>query len=311
MIPAAGAHGGDAVRVARSLGVSPDDLLDLSQTLNPFAPDVVPIATARLGELRRYPDPGDATRCLAETLGVAPERVLITNGGSEAIHLVASTIGGRVVAEPEFALHPRDRTGPAWRSDPHSPSGRLADPDERAEVWDEAFYPLATGRWTAGRPGVAVGSLTKTFACPGLRLGYVIADEATIAALATRQAHWSVGTLALAVLPDLLDAADLTAWSRQIAEARSEMVTALRHRGLEVDAADAPWVLVRGPGLRDRLAHERVLVRDCTTFGLPDHTRIAVPDEHGLERLLVAVDKALPDGAGALTGPGSPTADQL
>jgi histidinol-phosphate/aromatic aminotransferase/cobyric acid decarboxylase-like protein len=235
--------------------------------------------------------------------------VLVTNGGSEAIHLVASLIGGRVAAEPEFSLHPRHRTGPSWRIDPHSPSGRRAAPDERAEVWDEAFYPLATGRWTAGRPGVVVGSLTKTFACPGLRLGYVIADEATIAALAARQAQWSVGTLALAVLPDLLDAADLTTWSRRIAELRSEMVTALRDRGLDVQAADAPWVLVRGAGLRDRLARQRVLVRDCASFGLADHARIAVPDEDGLERLLGALDVALPEGAGVLAGHRSPATE--
>jgi hypothetical protein len=30
-------------------------------------------------------------------------------------------------------------------------------------------------------------------------------------------------------------------------------------------------------------------VRDCTSFGLPDHVRIAVPDAEGLERL----DRAL------------------
>lgn len=71
------------------------------------------------------------------------------------------------VCEPEFALHPRG-DGPRWRSNPHNPSGLLAGPAETAAVWDEAFYPLATGRWTRGDPGaVVVGSLTKLLACPG------------------------------------------------------------------------------------------------------------------------------------------------
>jgi histidinol-phosphate/aromatic aminotransferase/cobyric acid decarboxylase-like protein len=32
-----------------------------------------------------------------------------------------------------------------------------------------------------------------------------------------------------------------------------------------------------------------VVVRDCRSFGLPDHVRIAVPDGAGLERLDAAL----------------------
>jgi histidinol-phosphate/aromatic aminotransferase/cobyric acid decarboxylase-like protein len=32
-----------------------------------------------------------------------------------------------------------------------------------------------------------------------------------------------------------------------------------------------------------------VLVRDCTSFGLRDHVRVAVPDDQGRERLAVAL----------------------
>ncbi len=82
-----------------------------------------------------------------------------------------------------------------------------------ADVWDEAFYPLATGRWSrgdvaAGSATAVVGSLTKLFDCPGLRLGYVMADPALIERLSRRQPAWSVGSLALAVLPDLLEHAE-------------------------------------------------------------------------------------------------------
>ena len=40
--------------------------------------------------------------------------------------------------------------------------------------------------------------------------------------------------------------------------------------------------------IRTRLARRGVLVRDCTSFGLPGHVRIAVPDEIGLARLVAA-----------------------
>ena len=299
VVPAAGRHGGDGTAVARALGLEPDSLLDLSQNLNPFAPDVGALAKRHLGELRRYPDPAGASQLLAGAMGVEPGRLLLANGAAEAISLAAAEIGGQVQTEPEFGLHPRGDTGPVWRSDPHTPSGRLAGRDEAADVWDEAFYALATGRWTANRDGIVVGSLTKTFACPGLRLGYLISDEA--ARFARRQPHWSVGSLALALLGDLLARADLSGWAAAIAAARSELVEVLAARGLEVQAADAPWVLVQAPGLREALAPHGVLVRDCAGFGLDGTARIAVPHADGLARLAAALDRAgfTDRGAGA------------
>ena len=65
-----------------------------------------------------------------------------------------------------------------WRSNPSNPLGVLAENNETAAVWDEAFYPLATGKWTRGdSESWRVGSLTKLWACAGLRLGYVIAPS--------------------------------------------------------------------------------------------------------------------------------------
>ncbi len=270
--------------------MAPGSLLDLSQNLNPFAPDVAALAARHLGELQRYPDPAAACRLLAEAMGVDPGRLVLTNGAAEAIGLAVGEIGGRVHSEPEFGLHPRGDAGPIWRSDPHNPSGHLAKPAETADVWDEAFYPLAAGRWTAGRSGIVVGSLTKTFACPGLRLGYLVADD--VERFARRQPEWSVGSLALALLPDLLEVADLAGWTAAIAAARRDLVALLEARGLAVDAGHAPWVLVQARGLREALAPRGVLVRDCSSFGLDGTARVAVPDAAGLERLAAALDKA-------------------
>ena len=163
-----GPHGGDGERIARALGLNPDSLLDLSASLNPVAPDIARLAASHLGSLRRYPDAAVARRLLAEAIGVGPERLLLTNGGAEAISLLGQRIGGRV-EEPEFSLHPRGTaSAPLWRSNPHNPTGLLAGAEERADVWDEAFYPLATGEWSRHDSAAVavVGSLTKLFACP-------------------------------------------------------------------------------------------------------------------------------------------------
>lgn len=284
MIPPPGPHGGDGVAVARALGIDPVDVLDLSLSLNPFAADVTAIAARHLDSISRYPDGRDARAALADAMAVDRQRLVLTNGGSEAISLVAGVLGGTVAAEPEFSLHPRGGDGPRWRSNPNNPTGRLASATETAEVWDEAFFPLAAGSWTRGdEAAVVVGSLTKLFACPGLRLGYVLADDAD--RLTAAQPAWPVGGIGLALLPELLATADLVGWRRRIARRRSELVDLLAEHSLAADAADAPWVLVQAPGLRERLAPRGVVVRDCTSFGLPGTVRIAVPDDHGLARL--------------------------
>jgi histidinol-phosphate/aromatic aminotransferase/cobyric acid decarboxylase-like protein len=284
-----GRHGGDGARVARALGLEPADVLDLSQSLNPLAPDPRPVLARHLDAIGRYPDPTTATDALARHMGVDCERILLTNGGAEAIALVASHLGGSV-EEPEFALHPRG-VGPRWRSNPHNPTGRLAGADETAAVWDEAFYPLATGHWTRGDDAVIVGSLTKLLACPGLRVGYVIASPDVLEACRRAQPAWSVNGLVSEALDELLDGLDLAASAAGVASLRRQLVDVLEGHGLVVRPGDANWVLVERPGLREALIGQRVLVRDCTNFGLEGVSRIAVPDERGLDTLERALSR--------------------
>jgi len=280
VIPAAGPHGGDGVRVAAALG---RDVLDLSVSLHPLAPAVDRVLARHLDAATRYPDVEPATMVLADAIGTDADRLLLTNGGAEAIALVAAELGGMTIETHEFSLLPRNGSGPAWRSNPNNPWGRLAASDDTAAVWDEAFYQLATGEWTRGDDdAVVVGSLTKLFACPGLRLGYVLADDA--ARFATRQPAWAVNGLALGALPGLIEAADFAGWAKRIADLRADLTTLLRP--FDPQPSDANWVLcANAAGLRERLAPHGVLVRDCASFGLPGHARVAVPDDAGLERL--------------------------
>ncbi len=293
--PPPGPHGAEGPRLARSLGVAPEEVLDLSQSLNPFAPDVAPLVAAAADEVHRYPDPTDATEAMAASLGVHPERVVLTNGGAEAIALVARLQPVGRVDDPDFSLYARhlerlDPAGPLWRSNPNNPTGELAAADATAGVWDEAFFPLATGTWTRGDAdsgAVVVGSLTKLFACPGLRLGYVLAPDAQRAdAVRSIQPRWAVNALALAVLPALLGKADLPGWRDEVAVLRGRLVELLEGTGLAVRPSAANYVLVeQAPGLRERLARHAIAVRDAGSFGFPEGVRVGVPDRPGLDRL--------------------------
>ena len=148
--PPAGPHGGDGPAVAAALGVDPAELLDLSQSLNPFAPDPSRVVARHLGALGRYPDPARATVALAETMGVDRDRVLLTNGGAEAIALVGAELGRARVDEPDFAL---------YRAPPRARSRRPARPFQPAQP------ERAPGSGRPARRGVGRGLLS-----PGDRL---------------------------------------------------------------------------------------------------------------------------------------------
>ncbi len=297
-IATTGPHGGDVEAVARSLGVDPAAILDLSASLNPVAPDPRPVVGRHLDALLRYPDDRRATAALAEVMAVDPARLVLTNGGAEAIALVAQRHPTGWAAERDFSLYRRhlrtvDPDGPRWMSDPNNPTGALAPRTVRAAVRDEAFYPLATGTWTRGdAEAIALGSLTKLFACPGLRLGFVLApDDRTAAEIADLRPRWSVSGPAAAALPDLLATADLPGWTTSIAALRTELHDLLAAHGLHAEPGTANYLWIPcACGLRAHLLRHRILVRDGTSFGSPDAVRIAVPPPTGLERLAEALD---------------------
>lgn len=286
------AHGGNGAAIARGLGLDPACVLDLSASINPVAPDPVPVIARHVEAVRAYPDPARATAALADAMGVDADRLLLTNGGSEAIALVAAELGKGWADECDFALYRRhldvlDPNGPRFRSNPHNPTGRLAADDQTADVWDEAFYPMATGRWTRGDDAVVVGSLTKLLGAPGLRVGYVLADGDVIERVARRRPQWSVNALVCATLPELLAAVDLATTARRIAALRADLVGVLTAAGLHPQPSDANYVVCDDAA--ERLLAHAIVVRDCASFGLPDRMRVAVPDERGLARLAEAL----------------------
>lgn len=291
-------HGGRVFVAAEQLGCDVSEVLDLSASLNPVAPEVTPIVASVARFAGSYPDDRIAVRALAAAIGVDRDLLVITNGASDAIALLAQLMPVGDVHDPEFSLYRRhlDEVRPGgslWRSNPSCPYGRLAEPWESAAVWDESYYALATGAWTRGDAQAwRITSLTKLWSCPGLRLGFIVAPTPEQARqVAGIQSRWSVNGLAAASIEPLLQRTDLAGWATEIDRLRTELAAGLTARGLDVTMTEANWVLVHDAGLTDRLFTERVLVRELTSYGMPGDVRIAVPDDTGLMRLFDALDR--------------------
>ncbi|MBY6030920.1 threonine-phosphate decarboxylase CobD [Halomonas sp. DP8Y7-1] len=107
-------HGGQGLVLLQRLGLAgTEPRLDLSASLNPLGPPdwLADWLKDSLESARHYPDPGHpaAYAALAAALGLGADRLLLTNGGAEAIHLVASAYrGGRaLIVEPTFGEYAR------------------------------------------------------------------------------------------------------------------------------------------------------------------------------------------------------------
>lgn len=145
---------------------------------------------------------------------------------------------------------------------------------------------------------VCVRSLTKDHAIPGVRVGYLLAPCAIAARIEAGRPPWS--TSAPAQAATLLAARDekFVAWSRErwLAD-RARLATRLSEIGLPAAPSSTPYVLVRvarATDLRLRmLVRHRVLVRDCSSFGLPNFVRLCGRPEADEDRLVHALKEEL------------------
>ncbi|WP_455901226.1 cobyrinate a,c-diamide synthase [Rhodococcus gordoniae] len=160
----------------------------------------------------------------------------------------------------------------------------------RVVVVDEAFMDAVPGETDSLTdrpvPGLVVlRSLTKTWAIPGLRAGYVVGDREVVADLAVQQPPWSVSSPAAAAMIACASdeaARETAVIAREIVADRAVLVDALSGLGIRVvPAATAPFVLAEVPeGTREKLRERGFALRRGDTFpGLGDEwVRIAVRD---------------------------------
>ena len=102
-------HGGDVYHLARTLGVNLGDLLDFSANINPlgFPPGLTGAVQEALKEIVHYPDRRSLKlrAALAAYHHLTPEEILVGNGSTELIYLVARALRPRrgLIVTPAFS----------------------------------------------------------------------------------------------------------------------------------------------------------------------------------------------------------------
>jgi threonine-phosphate decarboxylase len=290
------------------------NVLDFSASTNPHPPAV--LWECDPFYIEHYPDDNYTRlkEVIAHTFGRDADEICVGNGSIELIRVFchvafqknrtfytetptfgeyeysARLAGGMKVqdikdAEIRFFCNPNNPTGSlrtrdamlSLLSDIRSPDGILCA--------DEAFIELSD-------PGQSLAdcrhdhllvlrSLTKCFAVPGLRFGYGFAEPDLILRMEAMRPPWSVNACAESFALRAFSHYDELAESRHfIGREREWLYEHLSALGLSCMPSSANFLLIdiRRPAdsLCKKLRSFDILVRDCTSFGLPTMIRIAV-----------------------------------
>lgn len=281
-------HGGHPEIMKQLFKINNDlETVDFSANLNPLGPPTWVRETLRdsYDTITRYPDPTYSNSCvsLANYVGVEADKLLITNGGAEAIFLVAKYFekGKALIIHPTFLEYERacnhyyidvdavfyekeqgfqlpmqviqeklKQTDVIFLCRPNNPTGTVVKEEDLQLLLDEGkktgtyivvdeafvdFLPSAIPTlvsWLSSYPNlILLRSLTKMYTIPGLRIGYIIANQKIIDVLKNEQIPWSINSLANSLVPKLIEDTEFInntkAWLKDQSQYVFETLTAL------------------------------------------------------------------------------------
>jgi len=197
---------------------------------------------------------------------------------------------------------------------PNNPTGRVVASRELLDfilahpasefIIDESYLPFVGEPSLAGFPLPAnlflLCSSSKIYGIPGLRLGFLVANEEKMARFAARRKPWGVNRMAQVAGEYLLEHGDayVQAVRDYLDQTRPDFVARLAALpGVRVIPGAANFILCRLEGpmtasqLREAMLCQRIMIRDCGNFtGLDDHYfRVSLQEPSRNERCLAAL----------------------
>ncbi len=144
---------------------------------------------------------------------------------------------------------------------------------------------------------VILRSMTKDYALAGLRLGYALATTPIISVLKKVKPPWNVNAAAQAAGICALKSTDyLETCCTKINEAKIFLIEELTKLGFIPLPSQANFFLIKvgkATSIRESLFRKGIMVRDCTSFGLPEYIRLAPRTLPECQRLIMALKKIM------------------
>jgi histidinol-phosphate aminotransferase len=340
-------HGGIDYAELKSLGISPEAVLDFSVSINPFGPPPGIRETIASTSFERYPDSkaSELRQALAEKLNISPSKLIVGSGSTELIRLTAAAyfepddlvlipqptygeyetachladaqiIKQPVIKEPDFQLDmseminllQKHRPKAIFLCNPNNPTGQYMTKEQVLQIMssaldslivlDEAYIAFTENAWASvdlvDRGNLVIlRSMTKDYALAGLRLGYAIANESIISQLRHVRPPWNVNAVAQKAGILALNADSyLKGCYNKIRKARNFLIKELGRLGLSPLPSQTNFFLVKvgnAAAFRQNLLKKGMLVRDCTSFGLPQYIRLAPRSLSECQKLIEAI----------------------
>lgn len=302
--------------------------LDFSASLNPFPPAMDWDFPPSL--LDHYPDDDylQLKEVIGRLFHRDVEEIAVGNGSIELIRSFSQAIfrnnGAAKIDDPTFGeylmsvqlagghlMKEGEIPSAAFLCNPNNPTGELIRKKEVSLLLksyenqgtcmflDEAFIELSN----PGESLVAIRdphlcvlrSLTKCFSVPGLRFGYAFADPDLVCAMEVLRSPWSVNAFAEHfAIQAFKKYHKLDESRRKIEIERNFLVKSLNGLGFTVTPPAANFILAdTGKDVADlcnSLTSHGILVRDCTSFGLPNSIRISVRTRPENQSLVEALE---------------------
>lgn len=276
--------------------------------------------SAHLDLIANYPEPEawSLEKIIAQEEGVSEKCVVVTNGATEAIYLLAQTFRYHFqLPAPSFSeykdalsMYPQQSplTG-LWLCNPNNPTGEvlsMADIDELAKkyhlvVIDQSYEDYTDAPMLSVREAIEMGnviqlhSLTKSYGIPGLRIGYITASAQLTEEIRKFLRPWSVNALAIEAGKFLLTNGvnlkpDLNEAQRLVQMLRSTGYVNVRETKTNFMLCEIQSCTAAE--LKERLAKDYgILIRDASNFeGLtPHHFRVASQAPNENDELVAAI----------------------
>ena len=283
---------------------------------------------SRMDVVRSYPEPSASSleRMIASECGISPDEVLVTSGAVDAIYLIAQVYrneGTCRIMQPTFreyedacrvfGYQEREDGALCWLCNPNNPTGDVMATAEvlalaerhRLIIVDQSYedYTMALLLQPADVVGrdniILLHSMTKRYAVPGLRLGYVTASSSIINRLREQYRPWAINALSLEAGKWLVQRGETAIPDLPSYLAETQRLRALLNEidGIEAQPTQTNFFLctiqqATAAELKEYLAREHgILIRDASNFtGLTlHHFRIATQSPTENDDLVAAI----------------------